>query len=175
MTQAIDVLKYINETAHPTGEVQYQKFLYYVQAWSLTWDGVPMFDDDIEAWAMGPVVPAVRHCRHMRGESGLTDDQKATVDAVVSHYKQWTGGSLSHRTHAEGPWREARAGLPDRAPSNAKVSHDAMRREYSLQSLKGEGPHRPPARTREADTDTVLALAKAASKRWSHTLALLAE
>jgi len=36
-----------------------QALLYYAQAWSLLWDGVPIFDDPIEAWAQGPVVRSV--------------------------------------------------------------------------------------------------------------------
>ena len=175
MTKAIDVLRYINETNPPCGEVQYQKLLYYVQAWSLAWDGVPMFEDRIEAWTMGPVVPSVRYRLGEKGDYGLSADQKATIDAVVGHYRRWNGGKLIEMTHTERPWREARGDLPQDAASSNEVTHDAMRREFTLQSLAGRGPKRPPPRIKDADEATALALAAKASRRWSRTLALLAE
>ncbi len=36
-----------------------QKLLYYAQAWSLAMRDKPLFDDRIEAWPSGPVVPSV--------------------------------------------------------------------------------------------------------------------
>lgn len=175
MTKAIDVVRYINETSSPCGEAQYQKLLYYVQAWSLAWDGTPMFEDRIEAWAMGPVVPSVRHCLGEKGDYDLSADQKATINAVVGHYRRWSGEELDGMTHAERPWREARGDLPRDAADSEEVTHDAMRREFTLQSLAGKGPKRPPPRIEEADEARVLALAARASRRWSRTLALLAE
>lgn len=84
MTKALDVLMYINEKHSPQGEVQYQKWLYYVQAWSLAWDGVPMFEDRIEAWTLGPVVPNVRHYGQLTGPSTLSDEQHATTPWLSS-------------------------------------------------------------------------------------------
>ena len=175
MTKALDVLKYINETNRPFGEVQYQKFLYYVQAWSLAWDGVPMFEDKIEAWTMGPVVPSARHYQGVRGRYDLTDAQKAKIDAVVGYYRQWSGKTLADMTHTERPWIEARGDLPAEAPSAEEVTHDSMRCEFTLQSLLDQGPKRPSPDVEEADPDDALALAAKASRRWSRTLALLAE
>lgn len=175
MTTAMDVLKYINEKSLPYGEVQCHKLLYYVQAWSLAWDGVPMFEDKIEAWKMGPVVPAVRYCWGATGAYELTDAQKAKIDAVVSYYRMWTGRELIDKTHAERPWLDARGDLPPTAPSSAEVTHDSMRCEFTLQSLAGQGPKRPQVDAEEADMAEALALAAKASRRWSRTLALLAE
>lgn len=175
MTTALDVLKYINEKHSPLGEVQYQKWLYYVQAWSLAWDGTPMFEDRIEAWTMGPVVPTVRFSGHANGPSDLSDEQRAKVDAVIDHYRRWSGNELIARTHAEAPWLEARGSLSESAPSTAEVTRESMLREFTAQSLRGEGPQRPPLPHREPSSDAVLELASKASRRWSHTLALLAE
>ena len=175
MTTALEVLRYINEKYSPLGEVQYQKLLYYAQAWSLAWDGKPLFDDTVEAWKMGPVVPSVRRCARVQGPYELTPVQRATIDAVVQHYGQWSGAQLIEKTHSESPWLEARGDLPDTAVSRVEISHDSMRREYTQQSIRGEGPQRPPAERRVARRDDVLALADGASREWSRTLALLAE
>lgn len=175
MTKAIDIVRYINETSSPCGEARCQKLLYYVQGWSLAWDGTPMFEDRIEAWAMGPVVPSVRYRLGEKGDYGLSADQKATIDAVVGHYRRWSGEELGRMTHAERPWREARGDLPRDAADSEEVTHDAMRREFTLQSLAGTGPRRPPSCVEDADEATALALAAKASRRWSRTLALLAD
>jgi hypothetical protein len=34
-----------------------QKLVYYSQVWSLVWNERPLFNERIEAWANGPVVP----------------------------------------------------------------------------------------------------------------------
>ncbi|RRD06298.1 DUF4065 domain-containing protein [Arachnia propionica] len=175
MTTALDVLKYINEKHSPLNEAQYQKWLYYVQGWSLAWHGTPMFEDRIEAWAMGPVVPTVRSSCHVNGPSDLSPERRATIDAVVDHYRAWTGGELSDRAHRESPWLEARGPLPEGARSTAEVTRESMLWEFTAQSLRGQGPKKPPLPHREPDSDSVLELASRASRRWSHTLALLAE
>ena len=36
-----------------------EKLVYYSQAWSLAWDGEPLFNDDFQAWANGPVCPTL--------------------------------------------------------------------------------------------------------------------
>ncbi len=32
-----------------------QKLCYYCQAWYLAWNNEPLFDEEFEAWASGPV------------------------------------------------------------------------------------------------------------------------
>ncbi len=177
MPKAFEVLKYMRGKQHFTGEMQRHKLLYYVQAWSLAWTGRPLFDDRVEAWTLGPVVPNVRNAiLPLHPTTGsLSREEQALVDAVLDHYGRLGGAELSNLTHQERPWLDARAGLPDDAPSSAEISHDAMRREYTMQSLQGKGPQRPGIPPQEADLDDVLNLAEVASSRWSRTLALLAE
>ena len=59
MATAIDVMKYIKAKKRLTGDVQLQKLVYYSQAWSLAWDGAPLFHDKIEAWRHGPVCRSI--------------------------------------------------------------------------------------------------------------------
>ena len=86
MATAIDVMKYIKSQMRVMGEVQVQKLAYYAQAWSLAWDGSPLFGDRIEAWKMGPVVPALRYRSDAADDSVLTEAERATVDAVIEFY-----------------------------------------------------------------------------------------
>lgn len=97
-----------------------QKLVYYAQAWSLVWDEKPLFQEEIEAWANGPVVPELY--RDHRGQfeisswprgnpTALTAAERETIDAVLHFYGDKPSQWLSDLTHLEMPWRKARVGL----------------------------------------------------------------
>ena len=52
-----DVAKYIAEKTGELTAMKLQKLVYYAEAWNLAWDGEPLFSENFEAWANGPVVP----------------------------------------------------------------------------------------------------------------------
>lgn len=56
MATVYDVADYILGSCGPMSAMKLQKLVYYAQAWSLVWDEQPLFPDDFEAWANGPVV-----------------------------------------------------------------------------------------------------------------------
>jgi uncharacterized phage-associated protein len=114
-----------------------QKLVYYSQAWHLVWEDEPLFQAPIEAWANGPVVPALyrQHRRMYRvsdwpsgDPSRLKPHEVTTIDAVVDFYGGRSGQELAELTHREDPWLLTRseAGL---APG------DRGRAEIPLQSI----------------------------------------
>lgn len=110
-TTAHDVAEFILRECGRISAMKLQKLLYYSQAWSIVWDGVPLFDDPIEAWDGGPVVGDVwRDDRDGRLASSceLTPAQAATVRGVLAFYAPFTGSELSEVTHRELPWLDAR-------------------------------------------------------------------
>src|SRR5436305_3443094 len=95
MTTAHDVAAYILSKTGEITAMKLQKLVYYSQAWSLVWDEEPLFDERIEAWVNGPVVPDLyRRHRGMFKVSAwpgadpgsLTDSQRQTIDAVLGYY-----------------------------------------------------------------------------------------
>lgn len=56
---AHDVAAYLLEKYGPMSPWKLHKLLYYAQAWHLVWEDEPLFDEPIEAWGSGPVVPAL--------------------------------------------------------------------------------------------------------------------
>lgn len=106
-----------------TGEIdtfKLQKLVYYSQAWYRVWKSKPLFTDEIQAWAGGPVVPSL-YSRH-RGRFSvsewpwgdpkrLTADELEVVESIVDAYGRLTGYQLSQLTHSEAPWIRAREGL----------------------------------------------------------------
>ena len=53
----LDVAASILKQHGPMSTWKLQKLCYYSQAWSLVWDEEPLFSEDIQAWAHGPVIP----------------------------------------------------------------------------------------------------------------------
>src|SRR5258708_570857 len=56
MATVHDVAAYILGKCGPMTAMKLQKLVYYSQAWGLVWDERPLFAEQIEAWANGPVV-----------------------------------------------------------------------------------------------------------------------
>ncbi len=120
MATALDVAKYILETQDEMTTVKLQKLVYYCQAWSLVWEEKPLFAERIEAWANGPVVPALFHYHQGMyllsaatltcGDSAnLTSDEKEVIDTVLKGYAEKSTQWLVALTHLEDPWKDARA------------------------------------------------------------------
>lgn len=55
---AMDIAKWFINEIHPE-PLKLQKLLYLAQGFSYAFNDKPLFDDDIEAWVHGPVVPIV--------------------------------------------------------------------------------------------------------------------
>ena len=53
-----------------------QKMLYYQQGFHLAYFGTPLFDDEIEAWMYGPVVPSVYNHYKGNGRNGIIPDNE---------------------------------------------------------------------------------------------------
>lgn len=140
MATVFDTAKYILERQGSMSAMKLQKLCYYAQAWSLVWDDAPLFDEDFEAWANGPVCPELY--KVTRGQflvtaedepgnsSNLDDNQKDTIDTVLSHYGIHDAQWLSRLTHMEDPWKHAREGVPAGVGCNNVISKESMAEYY---------------------------------------------
>ncbi len=121
-----------------------QKLTYYSQVWSLVWDEAPIFQEEIRAWANGPVVRELYDAHkglfkisaeqiHQGSSAQLTNDQKETIDGVLNFYGDKTAQWLSDLTHMEDPWKCAReeADLAPGQRGDVVISHAAMHEYYS--------------------------------------------
>lgn len=137
MTKAIDVADYlillsnVGNEPDPLTPLRLQKLLYYVQRWALDEFDRPIFDDPIEAWALGPVVPIVfdKFKQYQLttisldiGDINLTDDEVNLIARVWENYKEFSPTGLSRIIRDEKPWVEARKGL-----SGVEACHKIIR------------------------------------------------
>jgi uncharacterized phage-associated protein len=139
MTSVRDVAQYILSITGKITTWKLQKLVYYSQAWHLVWDEEPLFDEEIKAWANGPVCPSFYQVHKgnffistVRGAAAnrLSDSQLETIDIVVDHYGKYYGQQLSDLTHSEPPWQQARKGMLPRIRGNSIITLESMAEYY---------------------------------------------
>lgn len=141
MATVFDVAKYILEKKGQMSTMKLQKLCYYSQAWALVWDDCPLFEEDFEAWANGPVCPplfqltkghfSVSADAIAAGNSHiLSDGQKDTINRVLDYYGDKDAQWLSQLTHLEGPWKEARKDAPPGTYGREIITKESMAMYY---------------------------------------------
>jgi uncharacterized phage-associated protein len=98
-----------------------QKLLYYQQGFHLAYFGTPLFDEEIEAWMYGPVVPAVYYWFKNNDNRGIeySDDtitlslneEEALFNEVYKVYGKYSAIGLMDMTHQEMPWKSTNIGV----------------------------------------------------------------
>lgn len=111
---ALDVAKYvINKCTiekHPISNLQLQKILYFLQKKYLVDKGRRLFEDDIEAWQFGPVVPEVYYQYCGFGSMAITmnyqidmDTQDVIeLDTIIEEKREKNPWDLVEETHKVG-------------------------------------------------------------------------
>lgn len=141
MANIFAVAKYVLSRTGMVTTLKLQKLLYYCQAWSLVWDEEPMFEEDFEAWANGPVNRNLYNTHRgrftismvdeARCEGNLTKANIETIDAVLEHYASMQSYELSSLTHQERPWKETRGDCKDGTYCDRIISKDLMFEYYA--------------------------------------------
>jgi uncharacterized phage-associated protein len=114
--------KEVGESGELMTNMKLQKMLYYEQGFHLACFGTPLFEEDIEAWQYGPVVPIVyEHYRQYGGEGlepietsnvVLDEEEMSIFNQVFEMFNKFSAIGLMNMTHSEKPW--ANAGTPMR-------------------------------------------------------------
>ena len=142
MATIFDVAKYITERSGELSAMKLQKLMYYAQSWCLVWDEEPLFEDDFQAWANGPVLPALyaRHRGQFKVNSALFSDGDCSrlsvadiknIDKVLMFYGDKTAQWLSTLSHQENPWLDGRGGLPPGTASENIIPKASLHEYYS--------------------------------------------
>ena len=95
-----------------------QKLVYYAQGIHLAMYGKPLFDEEIEAWTHGPVIPDLYHLYKGHGDMAIpkpatidlskySPQVKETLDEVYKVLGQYSAWKLRTMTHDEFPWSNA--------------------------------------------------------------------
>ena len=137
MAKALDVARYIiqysNDRNYGVSNLRLQKLLYFVQAVSLAYSDQGCFEDEIEAWELGPVVPAVYREYKCYGNGSIPTSDILVADGgniwevrrekfnkdvlpkktqevvrqIVERFSQRSTTGLVDLTHNQRPWMDA--------------------------------------------------------------------
>jgi uncharacterized phage-associated protein len=124
------------EAGDLVSNLKLQKLVYYAQGFHLALFDRPLFDDPIEAWTHGPVVPTLYHRfkdygfghipRPVEFDPATIDGRtRELLDEVHNVYGQYSAWKLRNMTHEEAPWLEAYRMLP-----GSVIPHDSMSRYF---------------------------------------------
>lgn len=150
------VINYSNECDYGISNLKLQKVLYFIQAYFLIEkkDHTPCFEEKIEAWNFGPVVPKayLEYKQYGNGDiptiksyivldedniwnskrvkfenTAITVEDKALIDKVVDKFADYTATDLVSLTHRQSLWNDAY--VPYR---HNEITINAMREYFSL-------------------------------------------
>lgn len=119
-----------------------QKLCYYAQAWHLVFENKPMFREQFQAWAHGPVCPDLFTEYKEYGwqpippldifdSSVICPEEQETLEAVWEAYGQFDGKYLEELTHSEAPWIIARSGYLPGEACNVEITLESMKEFYT--------------------------------------------
>lgn len=137
-----DVACYVMSKVKQCTTMKLQKLLYYCQAWYLVWNDKPLFRENIEAWANGPVIRELynfhkglftitENMMSLGNPNLLSIEQKTDIDNILNAYADKTSQWLIDQTHSERPWQEARRGMSPNERGHKVITHAAMAEYYS--------------------------------------------
>lgn len=143
MLSAKDVAEYFltsvdDESGDSLSNLKLQKLVYYAQGYHLAMHEKPLFEEQIEAWQHGPVVPELYHAYKQYGSGPIpTPDNfdsskfdrstRELLDEVYQVYGQFSAWKLRDMTHAESPWLSAYKQYP------LTISHSSMQEFFKTQ------------------------------------------
>lgn len=136
MYKALDIARYVinfcNAKNLSISNLRLQKLLYFIQANFILHNHKPCFDDTIECWKYGPVVPNVYSTFRTYGSDSIptiekilifnfskskiewetfnfefdNELDKALVEDVIMQAKNKTTSELINISHNQSPWRD---------------------------------------------------------------------
>jgi uncharacterized phage-associated protein len=133
---ALDIANYFLYKAQEEGQellsnLKLQKLVYYAQGLHLViHDGQPLFEDKIEAWNYGPVVPDLYYRYKEWGANGIPanidfnhemiySETKTFLDEIYEVFGQFSAIRLMNLSHSDQCWIDA-------AGSGNEITHAAM-------------------------------------------------
>ncbi len=143
MTNSIAVAYQVLSKTGSITTMKLQRLVFYCQALYLVRYKIPLFNDEIQSWSNGPVIPEpfnAHRGRYMvnsrqlgsaRSILQLNAQEEDVVDTVVSKLGSLSGEQLREKTHREDPWKNAHKGYGEGEKCGEPITIDAMLNYYS--------------------------------------------
>lgn len=152
MTTAESAARYLLHLAatdrepSPITQMHLHKLLYFAQGWSLAVRSRSLFEEEIQAWKHGPVIPALRPTFQRFGRNPIdraeaaesvdvTAEDRVLLESIWRQYRRYSASGLRGITHRQTPWVDARAGLKDGDRGRQAITLESLstffREEYA--------------------------------------------
>jgi len=122
MATVKDVAQYLLKLDEQHGgegisNLKLQKLAYYSQGFFGAIHDRPLFNEKVEAWTHGPVIPELYHEYKNHGsglipsenimdnKSSLTNEEAELISEVYDVFGQFSAWKLRNMTHEESPWK----------------------------------------------------------------------
>jgi len=141
---ANEFLDLAEASKNPLTQIKLMKLVYLAHGWSLGLDRGPLFNDKVQAWKFGPVIPSIYHefkdcgggpISHRAEAFGtkLSDEERELVRRVWEVYGKYSAYQLSNMTHdPDGPWSKTY----DSSAKDVVIPNDAIQ-AYFAQKAQG--------------------------------------
>lgn len=115
------IIYYTNKLSAPITTVKLQQLLYYCQVWHLIYLDAPLFLEDVQGWARGPIVPSQykRFIEWAKSElliidtetlkmPKFKDGQESLLEHVVNKYRGESEMQTELKLFREAPFMKSR-------------------------------------------------------------------
>ncbi|MDR0536672.1 MAG: DUF4065 domain-containing protein [Tannerellaceae bacterium] len=124
---------YSSDTEELVSNLKLQKLLYYEQGFHLAYYGTPLFDDDIEAWMNGPVVPVILETFKCYKNGGIEysgdtitltlNKEEQLFNEVYTVYGKYSATGLMDLAYQEMPWSTTKTGVGSIIPREKMIEY----------------------------------------------------
>lgn len=135
---AFEVAEYIiercNQKHKPISNLKLQIILYFAQAQFLVEYGTPCFNNVMQAWDHGPVVPDVYHKYRGYGNTNIPSfgnkkfdfkqNEQRTLDTTIDSACEYAASQLVEITRNQSPWIDAYK------KANGTIAPESMRKFF---------------------------------------------
>lgn len=139
------ITRYILSKSCDITPLALQKLLYYAQAFYYAIFNDVLFENECQAWVLGPVYPDVYYkykgfgYNPIENSINIADDdfnqlttkEKDFLDVILCAFGRYSGKILSEMTHKEKPWIEARGNLQPEDRCVTTISRNAINEYFA--------------------------------------------
>lgn len=126
------------EAKRPVSNLRLQKLLYFVQAYCIATDGVPLFEDKMYGWDFGPVVESVWRKYRFYGSMIIADIEdcsnahifktdKERIDLMLEACSDKSNTELFDIASDQIPWKMANKGFT----KDREITIESMKRYFA--------------------------------------------
>lgn len=144
---------FVNRVDRDAGDditpLKLQKLLYYAQAWWLANNNELLFNEKMQAWTHGPMVPSIWKEYASHGWQSILPFEdftfpNSTIESffnkVYEVYGKFEAKALEDLTHSEEPWQRTRGNLPLEAKCTSPMDEEFIRDYYAKRISKSWAP-----------------------------------